>query len=136
MHFQIWDDGDESVGIHGNFAELDIDVGFLDGEDCQEYIESIKETLSAAFSSIWDNGRVRVATEEELMALDVVSTDKPAMPEVTANNDQMFLERMARYTRSMNGVPVDRVSIHSADLLRLINMVNSQQVLFIAGGKE
>lgn len=36
----------------------------------------------------------------------------------------------------MNGVPVDRVSIHSADLLRLINMVNSQQVLFIAGGKE
>lgn len=128
MHFQIWDDGDESVGIHGNFAELDIDVGFLDGEDCQEYIESIKETLSAAFSSIWDNGRVRVATEEELMAID------PVMPE--ANNDQMFLERMARYTRSMNGVPVDRVSIHSADLLRLINMVNSQQVLFIAGGKE
>ena len=128
MHFQIWDDGDESVGIHGNFAELDIDVGFLDGEDCQEYIESIKETLSAAFSSIWDNGRVRVATEEELMAID------PVMPE--ANNDQMFLERMARYTRSMNGVPVDRVSIHSDDLLRLINMVTSQHVLFIAGGKE
>lgn len=81
MHFQIWDDGDESVGIYGNFAELDTDVDFLDGEERQEYIESIKETLSAAFSSIWDNGRVRVATEEELMAFDVDSTDKPAMSE-------------------------------------------------------
>lgn len=118
MRFQIWDDGDESVGIHGNHAELDTEVDFLDGEDRQEYIESIKETLIASFESIWDNGRVRVATEEELMAID------PVMPE--ANNDQMFLEKMARYTRSMNGVPVDRVSIHSADLLRLINMVTSQ----------
>ena len=42
------------------------------------------------------------------------------------NNNQMFLEKMARYTRSMNGVPVDRVSIPAADLLRLIRL---------AGGK-
>ncbi|MFA5730513.1 MAG: hypothetical protein WC934_00730 [Acidithiobacillus sp.] len=58
MHFQIWDNGDESVGIHGNRTELDTDVAFLDGEDRQEYIESIKETLGAAFAFIWDNGCV------------------------------------------------------------------------------
>ena len=38
MHFYIWDNGDESVGIHGNSAKLDTDVDFLDGEDRQEYI--------------------------------------------------------------------------------------------------
>lgn len=66
MLFQIWDDGDESVGISGNCAELDTDVEMFDGEDRREYIESIKEALSAAFASIWCNGRVHVATEEDL----------------------------------------------------------------------
>ncbi len=37
----------------------------------------------------------------------------------------MFLEKMARYAHSMNGVPVDRVSIPAADLLRLIRMVDT-----------
>lgn len=45
-------------------------------------------------------------------------------------DNQVFLEKMARYTRSMNEVPVDRVSIPTADLLRLINMATSQQALF------
>jgi hypothetical protein len=45
-------------------------------------------------------------------------------------NDQMFLEKMVRYTRSMNEVPVDRVSIPAADLLRLIKMATGQQSLF------
>lgn len=45
-------------------------------------------------------------------------------------NDQMFLEKMVRYTHSMNGVPVDRVSIQAADLSRLINMATSNQALF------
>lgn len=45
-------------------------------------------------------------------------------------NDQVFLEKMARYTHSMNGVPVDRVSIPAADLQRLLKMVTSQQALF------
>lgn len=43
-------------------------------------------------------------------------------------NDQMFLEKMARYVRSMNEVPVDRVSIPAADLLRLINMATSRML--------
>lgn len=43
------------------------------------------------------------------------------------NNNQMFLEKMARYTRSMNGVPVDRVSIPAADLLRLLKMITIWQ---------
>jgi hypothetical protein len=51
--------------------------------------------------------------------------------EATDDNDHAFMEKMVRYTRSMNGVPVDRVSIHAKDLLRLIEMVNnSQQSLF------
>ncbi len=45
-------------------------------------------------------------------------------------NDQVFLEKMARYTRSMNEVPVDRVSIPAADLLRLIELAADQQSLF------
>lgn len=38
------------------------------------------------------------------------------------SNEEIFLEKMERYTHSMNGVPVDRVSIPVADLLRLIRM--------------
>ena len=41
---------------------------------------------------------------------------------VTKENEKAFLEKMERYTHSMNGVPVDRVSIPAADLLRLIRM--------------
>lgn len=52
------------------------------------------------------------------------------MYEATEENDQIFLEKMARYTHSMNGVPVDRVSIPAVDLLRLLKMVTSQQALF------
>ena len=56
--------------------------------------------------------------------------EQTAEQEATEENDQVFLEKMARYTNSMNGVPVDRVSIPAADLLRLINMATSQQSLF------
>ncbi|SMH64630.1 protein of unknown function [Acidithiobacillus ferrivorans] len=52
------------------------------------------------------------------------------MHQATEENDQIFLEKMARYTNSMNGVPVDRVSIPAADLQRLLKMVTSQQALF------
>ncbi len=77
MHFYIWDNGDESVGIHGNSAKLDTDVDFLDGEDRQEYIESIKEALGAAFASIWDNGHVHVAADDELSVIDLdLSNDR------------------------------------------------------------
>ncbi|MHB8226255.1 hypothetical protein [Acidithiobacillus sp.] len=43
------------------------------------------------------------------------------------NNNQMFLEKMARYSHSMNGVPVDRVSIPAVDLLRLLKMITIWQ---------
>ncbi len=46
------------------------------------------------------------------------------MHEATEENDQMFLEKMARYTHSMNGVPVDRVFIPAADLQRLLKMLH------------
>ncbi len=42
-------------------------------------------------------------------------------------SDQVFLTKMVRYTHSMNDVSVDRVSIHSADLLRLVHMVAHSQ---------
>ncbi len=41
---------------------------------------------------------------------------------MTRENDETFLEKMERYTHSMNSVPVDRVSIPAADLLQLIRM--------------
>lgn len=67
MIFHIWDDGDASVGIPRDTATLDTDVDCYDGEDRDTYINSIKESLQEAFSSVWSNGRVYVATEEELM---------------------------------------------------------------------
>ena len=41
---------------------------------------------------------------------------------MTREHEESFLDKMERYTHSMNGVPVDRVSIPAADLLQLIRM--------------
>ncbi|MBU2758654.1 hypothetical protein [Acidithiobacillus sulfurivorans] len=62
--------------------------------------------------------------------LEILFLGIDAMTDSTNESREHFLARMARYTQSMNGVPVDRVSIPTADLLRLINMTTSQQALF------
>jgi hypothetical protein len=49
--------------------------------------------------------------------------------ETTEDNDQAFLEKMEQYTRSANGVPVERVSIPAKDLRRLIEMVRLFDIL-------
>lgn len=82
MYFHIWDDGDETIGDYGNRAELSTDVDFLDGEDRREYIKSIKEALSAAFASIWNNRCVHVASEEDLRAGDCDHEDRTPREEV------------------------------------------------------
>jgi len=51
------------------------------------------------------------------------------MQETTEDNDQAFLEKMEQYTRSANGVPVERVSIPAKDLRRLIEMVRLFDIL-------
>lgn len=39
--------------------------------------------------------------------------------------DMLFMDKMARYTRSANGVPVARVSIPATDLTRLIELIQT-----------
>lgn len=41
---------------------------------------------------------------------------------ITKENEEAFLEKMERYTHSMNCVPGGRVSIPAADLLQLVRM--------------
>lgn len=41
-------------------------------------------------------------------------------------NDAEFIDKMYRYTKSANDVPVDRVTIKTKDLLRLIEIALKQ----------
>jgi hypothetical protein len=66
MIFHVWSHGDPSVGIPGNNAEVDISVEDFDPEGRKEYIDTIKQCLSAAFSEIWDEP-VHIASDEEVL---------------------------------------------------------------------
>lgn len=77
MLFHIWTNGDSSVGLAGEGATLDTDVDCYDGEDRTEYIAAIKDALGEAFSSIWSDGRVHVATDQELLDCDCLDASEP-----------------------------------------------------------
>ncbi|OFC48747.1 hypothetical protein BAE30_13345 [Acidithiobacillus caldus] len=66
MIFHVWSDGDPSVGIPGNNAEVNIaSVEDLDPVDRKEYIDTIKKCPSTAFSQIWDES-VHIASDEDV----------------------------------------------------------------------
>jgi len=52
MKATIWSNGDPSVGINGNQAE--VDMPYL-GEVDDEYRQSIRESLATVFSEIFDD---------------------------------------------------------------------------------
>lgn len=57
----IWSDGDGSVGIPGQSAEVLVGVA-NDPDD----LLLVKELLVEAFRAIWDERRVHIRTEAEL----------------------------------------------------------------------
>lgn len=61
--FEIWSDGDPSVGINGDRATVHTWVG--DDEDYQEFI---RDTLHSSFAVMWDwqERHVHIMTEEEI----------------------------------------------------------------------
>lgn len=68
MKISIWTNGDPSVGINGQSAEVEI----IGGEwiDEQEYREEVREILGNAFHEIFDDGFLTVAFEDELQSED------------------------------------------------------------------
>lgn len=64
--FNVWHDGDESVGIYGESVVASILV-----EDPGVALDpsGIKNALSEAFSSVWGGWRVHVATPADLDAM-------------------------------------------------------------------
>lgn len=64
----IWTDGDTSVGLSGERAELNLPIdGFFDETDSLEFVRDAKEIFARAFSELWGD-RARVATADELAA--------------------------------------------------------------------
>lgn len=75
----IWTDGDESVGISGECAEIQangqylIDLDALDADERRPALEAYRQKLSSVFSGMW-NGPAKVMFDFELAA--VASADK------------------------------------------------------------
>lgn len=61
MKFHINAQGDRTVGDGNHYACVDIPEMIED----PEYIESARETLQDAFSTIFDNRKARVQTDDE-----------------------------------------------------------------------
>lgn len=62
----VWTDGDMSVGLSGEQAELNLPVdGFFDDTDRLEFIHNAKEIFARAFSELWECG-AHIATEDEI----------------------------------------------------------------------
>lgn len=59
MKFVVQTDGDRSVGINGDRAELEYDISTFDKRDQKEVVDSIRSGLMSLFGLIMD-GNVRV----------------------------------------------------------------------------
>jgi len=70
----IWTDGDESVGISDECAEIQangqylIDLDALDADERRPALEAYRQKLSSVFSDMW-NGPAKVMFDFELAAL-------------------------------------------------------------------
>lgn len=67
----VWTDGDQSVGIAGESAEVSADGWLIDSdhygsEDFSDVIEEFREKVRAAFETIWSGEKVYVAYDFEL----------------------------------------------------------------------
>jgi hypothetical protein len=72
LTFEVWHDGDSSVGLLGDRASVDVDVGGFDGVDRAEYEAALREALARTFGELWDT-RVKVATGAELAADEILA---------------------------------------------------------------
>ncbi len=70
--FNVWHDGDSSVGIYGESAEVAM---YAEDSGVAVSIDGIKGALRKAFSDIWGARRTHVATSAELGALPVSDDD-------------------------------------------------------------
>ncbi len=65
MTFEVWHNGDDSVGIPGDRASVEVDVGGFEGVERAEYESALRESLASTFGALWDT-KVKVATGAEL----------------------------------------------------------------------
>lgn len=64
--FEVWHEGDRSVGIDGESAEVSFPYAQRDDAD---FIRAAREILRDAFTKLWDFP-AHVATREELAATE------------------------------------------------------------------
>ena len=81
MKATIWSNGDPSVGINGNQAE--VDMPYL-GEVDDEYRQGIRESLIMAFSDIFDD-KAFVTFDDECP--DCLKKDTEHSPVCPSKND-------------------------------------------------
>lgn len=66
IKFIIWTNGDRSVGLNGDRAEVTIDTDEEPGSvDYNEHLANVREELVECFSNIWGE-KPHIATEQEL----------------------------------------------------------------------
>ena len=69
LTFQVWHDGDRSVGLPGERSVVQIDMRSYAESDRRDYAEQVRESLKASFGALWDT-RPNVMTEGEIRAQD------------------------------------------------------------------
>ncbi|CAE6823166.1 hypothetical protein R70006_06304 [Paraburkholderia domus] len=73
MKITFWHDGDRSVGLAGDQAEVALDMEGLDPADEAAMVADAKRLLGAAFHELWDTGAVHAMTEVEIEQADRIS---------------------------------------------------------------
>lgn len=63
-----WHDGDATVGLPGDSAEVTLIVASYAAEDIADYVAAAKERVGAAFSALWET-HAKVATKAELCSM-------------------------------------------------------------------
>lgn len=67
LTFQVWHDGDSSVGLPGDRSTVEIDLRSYAQADRRDYIEQVRESLQSSFGAIWGT-RPKVMTTDEIHA--------------------------------------------------------------------
>lgn len=65
--FEVWHDGDSSVGLPGDRSTVEIDLRGYAQVDRREYIEQVRGSLKASFGAIWGSP-TKVMTSAEIRA--------------------------------------------------------------------
>lgn len=114
----FWHDGDASVGIPGDRADLYVDLSGYDPADAADLRKSLRTEIANTLRSVWDGFPVKSVTDEELakagamedsITFSEVTWSTPLMDQVEARSRRMLAEPVICEIVHRHGVDVSQV---------------------------